>query len=335
MADLTTKYLGLALPHPVVASASPLSHSVEGIRRLEDGGAAAVVLFSLFEEQIRAENEAFEHLGALSTYSHAEALDYFPAIADYEVGADAYLELIRMAKEATSIPVIASLNGTTAGGWTHHAGLMEQAGADAIELNLFHVAADPTADAAQVEERLADVVAAVRASVRVPVAVKLGPHFSSFGHLARRLVDAGADGLVLFNRFYQPDFDLDTLEVAPTLELSAPGEMRLPLLWIALLHGRIEASLAATTGVETSAEVVKYLLAGADVVMTASALLRHGPGHLRTLVTGLDDWLDARRVATVAQLRGSMSQANVREPERFERASYIRVLQGWRHPYVR
>ena len=338
MADLTTTYLGLQLRHPVVASASPLSHTVQGIRGLEDAGASAVVLFSLFEEQIAQENAALAHLGALGSDSSPEALGYFPGFAsleDFEVGPDAYLELIRRAKESVDIPVIASLNGTTDGGWTHYATLMERAGADAIELNLYRIAAGPDANGAQVEAQLVDVVAAVRAAVSIPVAVKLGPHFSAFGDVARRLVAAGANGLVLFNRFYQPDFDLDRLDVAPTLELSTPGEIRLPLLWIALLHGRVQASLAATTGVETSAEVVKYVLAGADVVMTASALLRHGVGHLQTLVTGLDEWLDARYVSSVAKLRGSMSQANVAEPERFERANYIRILQGWRHPYVR
>ncbi len=338
MADLTTTYLGLTLRHPVVASASPLSHTVDGIRGLEDAGASAVVLFSLFEEQITQESAALAHLGSLGSDSSPEASGYFPslpAIEEFEVGPEAYLELIRQAKESVDIPVIASLNGTTAGGWTHYAKLMESAGADAIELNLFRVASDPNANGAQVEGQYVEVVEAVRGAVSIPVAVKLGPHFSAFGDVARRLVAAGANGLVLFNRFYQPDMDLDRMEVAPTLELSTPGEIRLPLLWIALLHGRVEASLAATTGVETSAEVVKYVLAGADVTMTASALLRHGVGHLQTLVTGLDSWLESRFVTSISALRGSMSQANVAEPERFERANYIRILQGWRHPYVR
>jgi dihydroorotate dehydrogenase (fumarate) len=335
MADLSTTYLGLPLRHPIVASASPISRTLDGIRRLEDAGAAAIVLFSLFEEQIRQQNEALEHLSGLGVDSFAEALSYFPAAAEYEVGPDACLELIRRAKDAVSVPIIASLNGTTATGWTRYAQMMEQAGADAIELNVFHIPADPLAESAQVEQRYIDVACAVRAAVRVPLAVKLGPYFSAFGHMAKRLVDAGANGLVLFNRFYQPDFDLDSLEVAPTLELSSAAEIRLPLLWLALLHGRFDASLAATTGVQSSAEVVKYLLAGADVVMTTSALLHFGVEYLDTLVTGLADWLDARELASVAQIRGSMSQANVPEPEQFERANYIRILQSWRHPYVR
>ena len=334
MANLSTTYLGLPLRHPIVASASPLSKTLDGIRRLEDAGAAAIVLFSLFEEQIRQENESLEHLSGLSVDSFAEALSYFPAAADYEVGPDAYLELIRKARGAVDVPIIASLNGTTASGWTQYASMMEQSGAAAIELNVFHIPSDPLAESAQVEQRYIDVVSAVRAAVSVPVAVKVGPYFSAFGHMAKRLVDAGAGGLVLFNRFYQPDFDLDSLKVAPTLELSHAGEIRLPLLWLALLHGRVDASLAATTGVQTSDEVVKYLLAGADVVMTASALLHFGVDHLQTLVSGLDEWLEGRGFASVAQIRGSMSQGKVPEPEQFERANYIKVLQSWKHPYI-
>jgi dihydroorotate dehydrogenase (fumarate) len=334
MADLTTRYLGLQLRHPVVASASPISKSLDGIRRLEDAGAAAIVLFSLFEEQIRQENEALRHLTELGTESFAEALSYFPAAADYEVGPEAYLDLIRQAKAAVSIPIIASLNGTTASGWTRYARLMEQAGADALELNVFYIPADPMTDSARVEQRYIDVVSSVCSTVRIPVAVKLGPYFSAFGHMAKRLVGAGAAGLVLFNRFYQPDYDLDTLEVAPTLELSTSNEIRLPLLWLALLHGRLDASLAATTGVQTAAEVAKYLLAGADVVMTTSALLHFGVDHLQVLVGGLDEWLDARSFASVARVRGSMSQANVPDPDQFERANYIRILQSWKHTYV-
>ena len=335
MADLTTRYLGLPLRHPIVASASPISKSLDGIRRLEDAGAAAIVMFSLFEEQIRQENAALEHLSGLGTDSFAEALSYFPAAAEYEVGPDAYLELIRSAKDAVGVPIIASLNGTTSTGGTRYAHMMQQAGADAIELNVFHIPADPMVESAQVEQRYIDIVSAVRSAVSLPLAVKVGPYFSAFGHMAKRLVGAGANGLVLFNRFYQPDIDLDSLDVAPTLELSSAGEIRLPLLWLALLHGRIGASLAATTGVQSSAEVVKYILAGADVVMTTSALLHFGIDHLRTLLGGLADWLDARDFASVDQIRGSMSQANVPDPEAFERANYIRILQSWKHAYVR
>lgn len=335
MANLHTTYLGLSLKHPVVASASPLSRTLDGIRRLEDAGAAAIVMFSLFEEQIRQENDAFEHLGGLGTDSFAEALSYFPAVADYEVGPDAYLELIRRAKESVDAPIIASLNGMTSSGWTDYAGMMEHAGADAIELNIYHIPSDPLADSAKVEQRYVDIVAAVRSAVRIPVAVKVGPYFSAFGQMATRLVGAGANGLVLFNRFYQPDFDLAKLKVAPTLELSHAGEVRLPLLWLALLHGRLDASMAATTGVQSSTEVVKYVLAGADVVMTASALLHYGVDHLKTLVDGLNAWLDARGAESVAQVRGSMSHGKVPEPEQFERANYIKTLQSWKHPFLR
>ena len=334
MAHLATTYLGLPLKHPVVASASPLSKSLDGIRRLEDAGASAIVMFSLFEEQIRQENDALEHFSGVGLNSSPEASSYFPTAVDYEVGPDAYLELIRKAKEAVDVPIIGSLNGTTATGWTQYASMMEQSGADAIELNIFHIPSSPLANPVQVEQRYTDVVAAVRSAVGVPIAVKVGPYFSAFGHMATRLVHAGAGGLVLFNRFYQPDFDLETLKVAPTLELSQAGEIRLPLLWIALLHGRVRVSLAATTGVQSSVEVVKYLLAGADVVMTASALLHFGVGHLQTLVSGLNDWLDGRGVESVAQVRGSMSQGKVPGPEQFERANYIKMLQSWKHPYL-
>jgi dihydroorotate dehydrogenase (fumarate) len=339
MADLRTEYLGLDLRHPIVASASPLSRTLDGVRRLEDAGAAAVVLFSLFEEQIVQENQAFEHLTTVSAESFPEALGYFPAAAEYEVGPDAYLELVLRAREAVDIPVIASLNGTTGDGWTGYARLLHQAGAHALELNIFYVAVDAALTGREVEQRYVDVVRAVRAAVPIPVAVKLGPFFSAFGEMARRIVEAGADGLVLFNRFYQPDFDLERREVVPDLDLSSTAEIRLPLLWLAVLHGRLKAALAATTGVQSASEVVKYIMAGADVVMTTSAqlppppLLRHGAGHIDTLVTGLDAWLDAHGYDDVARLRGCMSQRNVADPSAFERANYIRILQGWRHPY--
>lgn len=332
--DLTTRYLGLKLRHPIVASASPISKTLDGMRRLEDAGAAAIVMASLFEEQILQERQAFEHLLGAGADSFAEALGYFPRIDEYEVGPDTYLELIRRAKEALDVPVIASLNGVTDTGWTRHARLIEEAGADALELNIFHIPADIETPAHTVEARYVDVVRAVRAHIRIPLAVKLGPFFSSFGPMAGSLVEAGADGLVLFNRFYQPDIDLDALEVSPGLELSAPGEIRLPLLWIALLHGRLPVSLAATTGVQSAAEVVKYLLAGADVVMTTSALLRFGVDYLYTLVSGLRDWLAEHEFGTVDEIRGWMSHSRVPDPTAFERANYIRVLQAWKHPYV-
>jgi dihydroorotate dehydrogenase (fumarate) len=332
--DLKTTYLGLDLEHPVVASASPLSRTLDGIRSLEDGGAAAIVLFSLFEEQIRHDAAAHEHLTGVGTESFGEALSYFPAVESFQVGPDAYLELIRRAREAVSIPVIASLNGTSPTGWTEHATLMEQAGASALELNIFHIPADLETTGGEVEARYEEVVRHVRQAVDLPLAVKLGPYFSATGQMAVRLAAAGADALVLFNRFYQPDFDLRALEVRPDLELSTPAEIRLPLLWIAVLRGRIDVDLAATTGVESGGEVIKYLLAGADTVMTTSALLRHGPGHLRTLVRELVDWMAETGYESVSRLRGVLSQERVADPTAFERANYVRALAEYRNPYT-
>jgi dihydroorotate dehydrogenase (fumarate) len=333
--DLSTTYLGLPLAHPLVASASPLSQTLDGIRSLEDGGAAAIVMFSLFEEQIRRENDALDHLTEIGTESFAESLSYFPDVGEYEVGPDAYLDLIRRACEATDVPIIASLNGTTLVGWTDYALQMQQAGAQAIELNLYHIPADLKVTSDEVEQRCVDIVESVTGTVTIPVAVKLSPYFSAMGQMAERIVRAGTRGLVLFNRFYQPDFDLETMQVTPSLELSSPAEIRLPLLWIAILHGRIDASLAASTGVESEREVVKYLLAGADAVMTTSALLRHGASHCRTLTAGLRDWLEQHDYESVRQMRGSMSQRHVSDPTAFERANYIRTLQSYRHPYLR
>lgn len=331
--DLSTSYLGLDLPHPVVASASPLSETLDGIRRLEDGGAAAIVLFSLFEEQLRQENAALAHLTEIGTESFAESLSYFPPAQDYPVGPEAYLDLIRRARESVDVPIIASLNGATPTGWTEYARLMQQAGAQAIELNIFHLPVDLHLTGREVEQRYVDVVRSVAETVSLPVAVKLSPYFSAVGEMAQRLVEAGAQGLVLFNRFYQPDFDLERMQVAPRLELSSPSEIRLPLLWLAVFFGRIDAALAASTGVETGREVVKYLLAGADAVMTTSALLRHGPGYCRTLVQELHDWLDRRDYVSVRQMQGSMSQRHVADPTAYERANYIRILHSFRPPY--
>lgn len=332
--DLTTTYMGLKLQHPIVASASPLSRTLDGIKRLEDAGAAAVVLFSLFEEQIRFENESFDYLSEAGTESFAESLSYFPPVGDFRVGPDSYLELIRSAKAAVKIPIIASLNGVTSAGWTEYAKEMQEAGADALELNIFYIPANVSTSGREVEQRYEDVIRAVRAAVSIPIAVKLSPFFSSMGEMATRFVMAGANGLVLFNRFYQPDFDLDELEVVPDLELSSASEIRLPLLWIAVLHGRLNCSLAATRGVQTGIEVVKYLMAGADAVMSTSALLRNGTGHLTTLLKGLTDWMEKREYESVAQMKGSMSQLKVADPAAFERANYIKVLQSYKSPYI-
>ncbi len=332
--DLKTTYLGMPLDHPLVASAGPLSGTLDGIKRLEDAGAAAVVLFSLFEEQLIKENEALDYLTAAGTESFGEAVSYFPDVGDYRVGPDQYLNLIRRASEACSVPIIGSLNGVTNRGWTDYAREIEGAGAKAIELNVFYIPADLSLTGREVEERYLDVVLKVKAAVSVPVAVKLNPFFSATGEMAQRFVEAGADGLVLFNRFYQPDFDLEALEVEPNLELSSASEIRLPLMWIAILHGRIACSLAATRGVESGREVVKYLLAGADVVMSTSALLRHGAGYLKTLREELESWMDRRDYESVTQLKGSMSQSKVGNPGAFERANYIKVLESYKSPYM-
>jgi dihydroorotate dehydrogenase (fumarate) len=327
--DLATRYLGLALRNPLVASASPLNLDLGHVRALEDHGAAAVVLPSIFQEQIAAEEEERElRLGA-GADSFPEALRYFPSSSEYHTSSDRTLETIAAARRAVGIPVIASLNGATEAGWIDHARLLQQAGANAIELNIFFVPSDPALTADMVEQRYLAVLRSVRSAVTVPIAVKLSPYFTAPVDLIRRMAAQGADGFVLFNRFYQPDIDLAALQLQRDLTLSTPAEIRLPLLWIAILAGRLDASLAASTGVETAAEVVKYLLAGADVVMTTSALLRHGPAHMGVLLDGLRQWLDARGV-TAAEIRGRMSQARLRDPTAFERANYIRILQGWR-----
>lgn len=332
--DLTTTYLGLELEHPIVASAGPLSSTLDGIRRLEEGGASAVVLFSLFEEQIRHDNESFDFLYEQGMERFPESLSYFPEVGDYHVGPEEYLNLVRSASQATDIPIIGSLNGVTDEGWTEYAAEIEAAGAGAIELNVFFIPADVSLTGREVEERYVRVVRRVKDAVDIPVAVKLSPFFSSTGEMARRLVEAGADGLVLFNRFYQPDFDLERLEVVPNLELSTPNEIRLPLLWIAVLHGRLEASLAATTGVHGAEEAIKYLMAGADVAMTTSALLRNGPGHAATIVRDLTSWMEKRGYESVRQMKGSMSQRKVADPAAFERANYIKVLESYESPYL-
>ena len=329
MADLSTRYLGLRLRTPLVASSSPLTGDLGGLRRLEDAGASAVVLPSLFEEQLTGEALEIDRLLETGAESFGEALGYFPSLDDYNTGPDHYLELVQKAKEVLDVPVIASLNGTTPGGWLDHARWLEEAGADALELNLYAVAADPDENAWTLETRLREVVVAVRRAIAIPLAVKLSPFFTALAHTARELVAAGADGLVLFNRFYQPDLDLETLEVAPRLALSSSDELRLPLRWIAILRGRVQASLAATSGVHTRDDVVKALLAGADVTMLASALLRHGPEHLRTLESDLGAWLATREYDSVEQLQGSLSQGAVPDPEAFERANYARTLKAW------
>jgi dihydroorotate dehydrogenase (fumarate) len=330
MADLRTTYLGLELANPLIASASPLTKEVDAFKRLEDAGAAAVVMFSLFEEQLHWDQASLDYLTESPADSFAEALSYFPPATSYRVGPDYYLELIRRARQAVRIPIIASLNGITDEGWIDYARQIQQAGAAALELNINYIPSDLEETGREVEQRYLGIVKAVKATVTIPVAVKLGPFFSAMGHMARQLDEAGADGLVLFNRFYQPDFDLEKREVVSNLELSTPSEIRLPLLWIAILHGRVRASLAATTGVHSAAEIVKYIMAGADAVMTTSALLKHGIPYLAKLVASLREWMQAHEYPSVAQMRGSMSQQRVANPTAFQRANYIRMLESYR-----
>jgi dihydroorotate dehydrogenase (fumarate) len=328
--DLTTNYLGLALKNPLIASSSPLNFDIGNIRLLEDNGAAAVVLPSIFEEQIEQEAAEIERLTSAGIDSFPEALSYFPAAASYHAGPNRYLDLIRQARDAVEIPVIASLNGISGAGWTEYARLVEQAGANAIELNIFFIPADPSLSGREVEQRYIDVVQAVKQAVDIPVAMKLNPYFSAIGNFIGELERAGADGFVLFNRFYQPDIDLIALRLRRDLELSTPMEIRLPLLWIGVLAGHVRGSLAASSGVETAEQVIKYLLVGADAVMTTSALLRHGVGQIKMLVDDLTQWLDAREIASIEDIRGTMSQRRISDPTAFERANYIQILEGWR-----
>jgi len=327
--DLRTRYLGLDLKSPLVASASPLTLDLDNIRTLEDCGAGAVVLPSIFQEQIEMEAEHTERMLGMGAESFPEALSYFPPADDYRIGTGHYLDVIRRARAAVDIPVIASLNGASEAGWTGYARDLEQAGASAIELNLYLMPSDIARTGTEVEQACLAILRCVREAVTIPIAVKLSPYFSSPGHLMCKLATAGADGLVLFNRFYQPDIDLTALRLHRDLQLSTPSEIRQALLWIGVLEGRVAASLAASTGVETAAEIVKYLLVGADVVMTTSALLRHGVRHMRVLHDGLTSWLAARGIG-VGEIRGRMSQRRVKDPSAFERANYIRILQGWR-----
>src|SRR5207342_387113 len=325
--DLSTRYMGLELRNPLVASASPLSQTVDGVRRLADAGVGAVVLYSLFEEQLRREAVENARLVDAGTDSFGESLSYFPAAAEDEAGPRRYLDLVERAAAAVDVPVIASLNGVTPGGWADNARAMQDAGAAAIELNIYYLPGDPRISGRDVEQRHVDVLSRVKDAVAVPIAVKLSPYFSSTGEMALRLDEAGADALVLFNRFLQPDIDPDTLAVVPHVGLSSPAEAPLPRTWIALLHGRVRASLAATTGVETAADVAKYLLAGADVVMTASALLRHGPEYATTLLDGLSEWMTRKGFAAVGELRGLLAVPADSDGSVYERAGYVGALR--------
>jgi dihydroorotate dehydrogenase (fumarate) len=325
---LYTTYMGLKLNSPIVVSACPLSEKTDNIVKMEDNGAGAVVLFSLFEEQIRKEETRFRGVTDETTGAFAEAMDYFPDLSEFNVGTDEYMENIRKAKERVNIPVIASLNGTTTEGWIDYSRLMEQAGADGIEVNIFFIPADMDMSSAAVEHRYLNIIESIRHSVKIPVAVKLNPYFSAMGNMSVRLKNAGADALVLFNRFYQPDFDINKLTIKTDLHYSESGEIRLPLLWIGLLYGKVKASLAANTGVQSAIEVIKYILAGADIVMTASSLYKNGIPYLKTMNKELQDWMYMMGFDSLEAFRGIMSQQNIFDPTGYERANYIKILEG-------
>jgi len=330
MADLSTQYLGLSLRSPLVVSSSPLCKTVENLRLMENAGAGAVVLHSLYEEQIIEEaNELDERLSA-GTESFAEALDYFPPASSYRMTPEIYLDHVAAAKKALSIPVIASLNGVSVGGWTEYAQKMAQAGADALELNIYFVAADASLDGEHVERLYLDILKAVKGAVDIPVALKLSPYFSSTANFCKQLARAGADGLVLFNRFYQPDIDLKQLEVVPDLVLSSPFEMRLPLRWIAVLYDQIDASLAGNSGIACGTDVVKMVMAGADIAQMCSVLLRKGPGEVKTILADMQRWMEENEYESVEQMKGSMSHRASPDPAAFERANYMKTLNSYK-----
>ncbi len=328
--DLSTTYMGMNLKNPIVHSASPLTEKLDNIRRLEDAGVSAVVMYSLFEEQLTLESQQFDHYLDYGTESFGEALSYFPHVEDYKSGPDEYLDKIRKAKEAVDVPIIGSLNGVSTGGWIDYAKRIEEAGADALELNIYHIPTDPGLSGIEVVKMHVDVVTHVRKSVSIPVAVKIGPFFSALANVADRLATAGADALVLFNRFYQPDFDLENLQVVPHLVLSDSNELRLPLRWVAILYGRVPVDFAVTTGIHTHEDVLKGLMAGAKVTMMTSKILEAGVTCVEGILENMTSWLEKHEYASVAQMRGSMSQKNCAEPAAFERANYMKTLHSWR-----
>ena len=325
--DLTTKYLGLNLKNPLVVSASPLSENLGNIKKMEQAGAAAVVMHSLFEEQIEKEGEDLDR--SLSTGGSAEADSYFPDMGGYRVGPETYLENLAKAKASVKIPIIASLNGASSGGWTRYAKKMQEAGADALELNIYTIPTDPRVTAAEIEQRYCDLVRDVKATVQIPVAIKLCPYFSAMVNMAMQLDQAGADGLVLFNRFYQPDFDLEALEVVPSLQLSTSYELLLRLHWVAILNGRVRPDLAITGGVHTSYDVLKAMMAGAQVTMMASAILKRGIDYIATVLRELQTWMEEHEYESIKQMQGSMSQKSVADPKSFLRGNYLKVLSSY------
>ncbi|MBO9311041.1 MAG: dihydroorotate dehydrogenase-like protein [Chloroflexus sp.] len=335
MIDLSTTYLGMRLRTPLVAAASPISRNVELARQLEEAGLGAIVMYSLFEEQIIQNSLEIDRMLSHGAESFAEALSYFPEHGVYSVGPERYLEQVAALKKALSIPVIGSLNGVSAGGWVHYARLIQEAGADALELNIYFIPVDTSITSSELEDIYIDLVRAVRAEITIPLAVKIGPYITALPHFAARLREAGADALVLFNRFYQPDFDLEQLEVRPNLQLSSSAELRLPLRWIALLYGRIPVEFAISSGIHSAIDALKGLMAGANVAMIASALLRgRAPDVLRSILHDMELWLTEHEYESIRQLHGSMSQKAVAEPAAFERANYVRVLEDYRPPYA-
>ena len=329
MVDLTTTYLGLQLKNPLVASPSPLTEKVENVKRMEEAGIAAIVMYSLFEEQIIHESLELDHFLNRGTETYAESLTYFPDIGRYSLAPDKYLERLEKNKRAVNIPMMGSLNGVSTGGWIEYASKIQDAGADALELNIYYLPTDLNLTSAQMEDNYLNLVSDVRAKVSIPLAVKLAPYFTALPNFANRLVEAGANGLVLFNRFYQPDFDLENLEVAPNLVLSNSNELRLPLRWIAILYGKVKADLALTSGVHNGEDAIKAMMAGANVAMTTSALLKRGTSAISQILTGMEEWMTEHEYTSITQMRGSMSQGAVAEPSSFERANYMKVLNSY------
>ncbi|RMF49256.1 MAG: dihydroorotate dehydrogenase-like protein [Anaerolineae bacterium] len=329
MTDLKTTYLGLTLKNPLVASASPLSEKVETVKALEDAGIAAVVVYSLFEEQITRESHELDHFMFSNTDSFSEAMSFFPETGRYTLSAERYLKHIAALKEAVDIPVIGSLNGVSSGGWIEYAHKIEKAGADALELNLYYLPTETEKSSADIEDNYVQLVRDIRAQIKIPLAVKLSPFFTALPNLAQRLAEAGADGLVLFNRFYQPDFDLEALEVTPTLHLSDSHELRMPLRWVALLYGKVEVDFAITSGVHTAEDVLKAMMAGARVSMMASALLKKGPSYPKTLLENIRFWMEEHEYESIAQMQGSMSQRALGGSAALERANYMKVLSAY------
>jgi len=330
MIDLSTTYMGMPLKNPIVPSASPLSHTIESIKQVEEAGAAALVMYSLFEEQIQLESQQLDHHLSYFTESFAESLDFFPEMGAYRIGPEEYLHLIQRAKDAVNIPIIGSLNGITAGGWVEYGKMIEEAGADGLELNVYYIPTDPELSGRDVEQMYMDVLKAVKANLSIPVAIKLNPFFSAPAYTARQLADAGADALVLFNRFYQPDIDIEKLEVAPRLRLSTSHDLRLPLRWTAILYGRVDADFAITSGIHTYIDVLKAMMAGANIAMMASELLMNGVERIEVILREISEWMEKYEYDSIKQMQGSMSQQHVEDPASFERANYMKVLASWR-----